>query len=49
MADGAVWVYGESREGQPTPVTLELVSRAAELGETSSSVTGVGCPWRLSP
>ena len=42
MADGAVWVYGESREGQPTPLTLELVSRAAELGEATVVFLGQG-------
>ncbi|HEX5505833.1 MAG TPA: electron transfer flavoprotein subunit alpha/FixB family protein [Thermomicrobiales bacterium] len=37
-----VWVYGEVRDGQPTPVTLELVSKAGELGEATAVFLGAG-------
>ena len=39
---GGVWVYGEARDGQPSPVTLELVSKAAELGEATVVFLGAG-------
>jgi electron transfer flavoprotein alpha subunit len=35
MAGEAIWVYGEARAGQPSAATLELVSKAAELGEAT--------------
>jgi electron transfer flavoprotein alpha subunit len=35
-----IWVYGEMREGRPAPVALELISRAAELGETTAVFLG---------
>lgn len=40
MVGNAVWVYGETRAGQPTPATLELVSKAAELGEATALFLG---------
>ena len=39
---GGMWVYGEARDGQPSPVTLELVSKAAELGEATVVFLGAG-------
>jgi len=42
MAENAVWVYGESRDGEPTAVTLELVSKAAELGDATVVFLGAG-------
>jgi electron transfer flavoprotein alpha subunit len=39
---GAIWVYGEVRDGQPTPVTLELVTKAGELGEATALFLGAG-------
>ncbi|MEJ7654611.1 MAG: FAD-binding protein [Chloroflexia bacterium] len=42
MAENAVWVYGESRDGEPTAVTLELVSKAAELGDATVVLLGAG-------
>lgn len=35
-----IWVYGETRDGQPSPVTLELVSKAATLGDTTAIFLG---------
>lgn len=35
-----IWVYGEIRDGKPAPVTLELVSKAATLGETTAIFLG---------
>lgn len=35
-----IWVYGETRGGQPSPVTLELISKAATLGETTALFLG---------
>ena len=42
MAGDAIWVYGEGRDGQPAAVTLELVSKAAELGEATVIFLGRG-------
>src|SRR6185437_6303665 len=37
-----MWVYGESRDGQPTPVTLELVSQASAFGDATAVFLGAG-------
>jgi electron transfer flavoprotein alpha subunit len=31
----AIWVYGEMYHGRPSPVALELISKASELGEAT--------------
>lgn len=35
MAGAAIWVCGEAYAGQPSAATLELVSKASELGEAT--------------
>lgn len=42
MADGGIWVYGELRDGAPAPVTLEMVSKASTLGQTTALFLGQG-------
>lgn len=42
MANGAIWVYGEAQDGAPTAVTLEMVSKASELGEATAVFLGQG-------
>lgn len=37
---GAVWVYSEIYAGRPAPVALELISKAAELGEATAILLG---------
>jgi electron transfer flavoprotein alpha subunit len=37
-----MWVYGESRDGQPTLVTLELVSQASAFGDATVVFLGAG-------
>lgn len=34
MSLSKVWVYAESAEGKPTSLTLELLTKARELGDT---------------
>ena len=36
----AIWVYGEIYAGRPAPVALELISKAAELGEATAVIFG---------
>jgi electron transfer flavoprotein alpha subunit len=39
MAIDKIWVLAESADGAPTPVTLELLTKARELGSTVEAVT----------
>ncbi len=41
VAEHAVWVYGEARDGRLTPSTRELISRAATLGSATVVLLGV--------
>ncbi|MDP9375706.1 MAG: electron transfer flavoprotein subunit alpha/FixB family protein [Chloroflexota bacterium] len=36
----AIWVYSEMYEGRPAPVALELITKAAELGEATAILLG---------
>lgn len=42
MASGTIWVYGEMQDGKTTSVTLEMVSKASELGKTTLVLLGSG-------
>lgn len=35
-----IWVYGEIHAGRPAPVALELITKAAELGEATAILLG---------
>jgi len=37
-----VWVFAETAEGAPTPVVLELLTKARSLGETTAVAVGPG-------
>ncbi len=39
MAIDKIWVLAESADGAPTPVTLELLTKARELGSTVEALT----------
>src|SRR6516164_9758382 len=39
MAIDKIWVLAESADGAPTPVTLELLTKAREVGSTVEAVT----------
>lgn len=42
MDGAAIWVYGETRDGQPTVGTLELIAAAAQLGVATVVLLGRG-------
>ncbi len=37
---GAIWVYSEMYAGRPAPVALEMITKAAELGEATAILFG---------
>lgn len=42
MPNGEIWVYGEVQHGAPTSSTLEMVTKASELGTTTVVFLGEG-------